>query len=69
MSSRLEKTGILKYIGKRKLGFLTYPYFRCVDCASEYPQINGAPKANGHWISKCPWCRGDSRAWSNGRGL
>jgi hypothetical protein len=59
------KTGALRHIGEHKLGLAWYHYWRCVDCGSDY----AAGRCNGHEIGLCPWCRPDSKPWTNGRGL
>lgn len=68
MTTATEKTGVLRYIGRFKLARQVYDYFRCVDCGTEFPEIDGSASCNGHKISRCPWCRPDSKPWTAGRG-
>ena len=42
--------------------------YKCCDCGTEYPFINERIRCNGHEITLCPWCREDSKPWTNGRG-
>lgn len=43
-------------------------HWTCTTCTSTYPEMNGAIRCNGHTITRCPWCRSDSKPWTNGRG-
>jgi len=52
-----------------QLGLVRYNYFACADCKTEFPQIGGEIRCNGHNIAQCPWCRPDSKPWTDGRGL
>lgn len=67
-----EKTGKLFCVGIKMLGAYSYEYFRCVDCGTEYPTTSTnkgfGVSCNGHLIDLCPWCRPDSKPWTNGRG-
>ncbi len=67
------KTGRLIDAGHHKLGaFERYRYSKCVDCETMYPHSNQkalGPSCNGAMIDLCPWCRPDSKPWTNGRGL
>jgi len=65
-----DKTGKLVSIGRHNLGASQrYEYFRCVDCGTDYPAVNGfAPSCNHHEISRCPYCSPTSKPWTNGRG-
>lgn len=40
----------------------------CKDCKTEYIIHNNNIMCNGHKITKCPWCREDSKPWRDGRG-
>lgn len=44
-------------------------WHRCITCGTEFPEIGGEIRCNGHTIDLCPFCRTDSRPWSRGRGL
>lgn len=48
-------------------------HYKCVDCGDLYPpaieNIEGIAKCNGYVIMLCPWCRPDSVAWKDGRGI
>lgn len=59
------KSGTLLPLGERPLGRETYFYWRCTDCHDDFP----GRQCNGHHIVLCPWCRQDSKPWTNGRGL
>lgn len=61
----VQKTGALLSQGMQKLGTQTHYYWRCVDCETDFAGC----ACNGHPIELCPWCRPDSKAWTNGRGL
>lgn len=41
----------------------------CVTCGTTYPVMDGKTWCNSHIITKCPWCRPDSKPWQNGRGI
>lgn len=58
------KTGQLRYFSEVK----RTTYLECVDCLTVYQTIQGATRCNGHVISLCPWCRPDSKPYTNGRG-
>jgi hypothetical protein len=60
-----QKTGILDFVGEKRLGVNAHQYFRCRDCHTDY----AAARCNGRQIDLCPWCRPDSKPWTNGRGL
>lgn len=66
----MTKNGMLYSIGHGKIGIIHgYEFFKCKDCKTIYPKINGVIMCNGHYIVKCPWCREDSEPWKNGRGI
>ena len=66
----MHTSGVLKPVGRRMLGVLdSYDYWRCSDCGTFYPKIDGTVKCNGQPIGACPWCRQNSAPWTNGRGL
>ena len=44
-------------------------FWICIECQTIYPVLNGRVMCNGHKITKCPWCRPDSKAWKYGRGI
>jgi hypothetical protein len=54
--------GELRPIGSYNLGLDRYEYFRCDDCATDYPVIDGAPRCNGQALDRCPYCRDDNDA-------
>lgn len=63
-SGKLISVGIKMSCNKRT------EFFACVDCKTEYPRyFYGSIMCNGHVITKCPWCRTDSKPWYKGRGL
>jgi hypothetical protein len=59
-----QRTGALQYVGVRHHGRDSYAYWRCVDCGTDYPG-----SCNGHRVGLCPFCRPDTKAWKDGRGL
>lgn len=64
-----ERTGRLVSIGHHNLGiYFSYEWWRCVDCGTEFPEIDLAIRCNGYRISRCPWCKPDSQPWRGGRG-
>jgi hypothetical protein len=63
--SSATKTGALIPFGMLKLGTQMHHYWRCVDCKTDF----AGSQCNGHVVKLCPWCRPDSKAWTNGRGL
>lgn len=73
-----EKSGALRYMGEKPYGACqTLPFYKCVDCGTEFPEIKNlevfpptvAIKCNDADINLCPWCRPDSKPWTNGRGV
>jgi len=46
-----------------------YLLWRCSECKTEFPEIDGKIMCNGHHIQDCPWCRKDSEPFKNGRGI
>jgi len=60
--------GKLIEIGIKTYGLQKYNFFECEDCKTIYPEMCGKIICNGHIIDQCPWCRPDSRPWTNGRG-
>lgn len=60
--------GALESAGRAHLGLLEYGWYRCTNCKTSYPVIDGAIRCNGHSIELCPWCRVDSKPWTKGRG-
>ena len=61
----------LQTTGKLEKGYSGH--YKCVDCETQYlaasENIEGIAKCNGHIIMLCPWCRPDSVAWKDGRGM
>jgi len=47
-----------------------FSFFVCIDCGTMYrkDEVHGI-QCNGASITKCPWCRPDSKPWKNGRGI
>jgi len=68
------KKGELTGTGKKTIGVReifrnnSFEFFECNNCKTVYPEIEGQIKCNGEAITKCPWCRPDSRPWLFGRG-
>ena len=61
------KTGRLIDIGILNADcFSAFRYYECVDCGTRYPDARCNGKETG---GLCPWCRPDSKPWTNGRGL
>jgi hypothetical protein len=51
------------------LGLLgPWDYYKCANCSTSFPEIDGEIRCNGHAIELCPWCRADSAPWRKGRG-
>lgn len=81
----LHKRGTLLSIGLHHYCGILTEFVRCVNCATEYPILertnyetciqDGAiittrsPSCNRHDIDQCPFCREDSKPWTNGRGI
>lgn len=63
-----ETTGKLIDQGLKNYGLEKIQFFQCVDCDSNYPVIDDKINCNGAVIELCPWCRSDSKPWTNGRG-
>lgn len=64
-----KATGKLIDRGLKSYGFdEKIQFFECVNCESNYPVIAGEISCNGVVIELCPWCRPDSKPWTNGRG-
>lgn len=64
--SRITTTGLLeeRFAHSRTSEKLSF----CVDCGTGYHiDSQGRVKCNGSVILRCPWCRPDSRPWTNGR--
>jgi rubrerythrin len=56
-------SGALQFIGRKSLGlYAENDYFRCSDCGTDYPRIDGVIRCNGFTISSCPWCGTDKRS-------
>ena len=50
--------GALVSIGWHRLGMHDWDeYFKCLDCNTVYPVIDGYPSCNGEKLSKCPYCK------------
>lgn len=78
MVAETQTTGALVSIGWHKLSGDDVEFVQCADCKTDFPKMPdrtpeaygfGVPMCNGHMISLCPWCRPDSKPWTNGRGL
>jgi uncharacterized protein CbrC (UPF0167 family) len=73
MTETTNKTGELKFVGNFKMGGPSqpyYPYFECIDCGQQYPDLGPGVSCNYELIGMlCPWCRPDSKPWTNGRGM
>ena len=63
--------GTLQSIGVKSLGRFKFEFYECVDCGDRYPVSgdNNLPQCNEVSIELCPWCRDDSKAYQNGRGI
>jgi len=63
------KTGILE--NPRGIMYGAGPLLmrRCIDCGTEYLHLDNKTICNGKEITRCPWCRPDSKPWTNGRGI
>ena len=49
-------TGHLSNIGYHYLGNTQYRFFRCNDCQTLYPEIDGRIRCNQRAIEVCPFC-------------
>lgn len=62
--------GELTYVGAHTIGkHKVYDIYKCNECGTEYPVLDGKIMCNGDEIDLCPWCREDSKPWCNGRGI
>lgn len=62
---------MIKQKGIIRIGYVApsyYTMYECEECVTRFPEINGNIMCNGHKITKCPWCRKDSKPWHYGRG-
>ena len=62
MKGQLKETGIKKY------GLKNEVFSQCQDCGTEFIHNGLTAFCNGKYITMCPWCRSDSKPWTNGRG-
>lgn len=71
--AEIKKKGSLVYDGHGYIitgsRFSWSSFFKCSDCVTTFPEIDGEIRCNGQHISLCPWCREDSQPWKGGRGL
>ena len=59
-----------------KLEQISNRLYRCIDCKTEFiyipedvnPLDSEGIRCNGYKITLCPWCRPDSKQWTDGRG-
>jgi hypothetical protein len=49
-------------------GLNQYTHYRCIDCNTIYPEIDGFIQCNNTYIELCPFCREDAKSWRNGAG-
>jgi DNA-directed RNA polymerase subunit RPC12/RpoP len=62
------KTGKLIAEGQGRTGNLVLQYYKCVDCGTSFPEIDGEIRCNRAPIVVCPYCEPNSKPFKNGRG-
>lgn len=62
------KTGRLVAEGQGRTGAIVLQYYKCVDCQTSFPEIDGEIRCNRAPIVVCPYCEPDSKPFKNGRG-